>query len=457
MTEEHTEQGDQSGLEWNQLPPWMLGGLAALVCLLLYIPTATWDYDQVTDSRATAIAAWSLADHGSIAVDETWPDVPWALQGPDGRHFVWRHPGGIVWSALFYAPTSLGGDPTSAVEVPYGPGTASAVVATALGVGAMVMVFRRIVPARTSFFGGLALGLATSNWSISADAPWNHGPTLLFLALGLLASSHGRHAWSGLSMAAAITVRPHVAVAPAVMGLAAGWRERRTGPVLAMAATSLLGLVAVMWFYGHFFGEASMRPEQVDAFVTGDVNLTDHGWGMNLLLSLVQPTRGLLFYSPFLVLLIPGLRAAWRDGPPWVRASAVSAVFYAAIQTRADVWHAGSGFFGPRAHLETLTLAAPLLLLAYQHYARHRPGWRTAVEVTTIASAIVFAIGSTGLGFLDRGSGHCWTQHYVGVYRPMEEREEQARQSLIECAGLTPAEADDIVYGTADQDGGPRD
>lgn len=445
MADPSTDVRTARQVPWDTLPAWVLAALGTLVCLVLYLPVATWDYDQVTDTRATAIAAWSLADHGSIQVDTTWPDVPWAEEGPDGNHYVWRHPGGIVWSTLFYLPTNLGLSPSSALEVPYGPATVSAVVATALGVGVMILVFRRLVPARTALFAGLALGLATPNWSISADAAWNHGPTLLFLGLGLLASSHDRHGWSGLSMAAAITVRPHLAVAPAVLGLAEGWRQRRLGPVIAMAATSLLGLLAVVWFYNHFFGEPTMRPDQTAAFVSGDVNLTDHGWVMNTLLALGSPTRGLFFYAPFLLLLLPGIPAAWRGAPTWVRASAVSGLLYLGITTRADVFHAGHGFFGYRGLLELVTLAAPLLVLVYERYVRDRPRLRVATEVTTMACVVVFAIGSSGTPFLAREPAHCWIERYVAPYRPLEERVEFVRSALVVCEGLPPDEAEAII------------
>lgn len=424
----------------DQWPAWMLGVLATLVCMSLYLPTATWDYDQITDTRATAIGAWSLADHGSIQVDTSWPDVPWAEQGPDGNYYIWRHPGGMVWSALFYLPGNLGPNPSSATEVPYGPATVSAIMATAFGIGVMTIVFRRLVSARIALGAGLVLGLGTSNWSISADTAWNHGPTLLFLALGLLAAASSRHAQSGLAFAAAITVRPHVAVAPLALGLAAGWRERRLAPTLWVGALSLIGLFATMWFYGHFFGTPTLRPEQTSAFFTGDVNLTDHGWAMNTLLWLVHPARGLFIFSPFVLILLFGIKSVWPTAPTWVRAAAFSSLLYAIIQTRADVFHAGAGFFGYRGPLETLTLASPLLVLVYAHYVRMNSIVRVATDVTAMASVLVFALGAAGVPALARPPLHCEIARYTAHYRPVEEHIERLRAVEADCPGHDPSE-----------------
>lgn len=423
-------------------PAWILGALVTLVCLLAYLPTATWDYDQVTDTRATAIAAWSLADHGTIQVDTSWPDVPWARQGADDDWYVWRHPGGIVWSALFYLPTNLGVEPASALEVPYGPATLSAVLATALGVGVMTRVFRTLVDASTAMAGGLVLGLATANWSISADAAWNHGPTLLFLALGLLFMTRRQFAASGLAMAVAITVRPHVAVAPAALGLAEAWRQRSWRPALTVGVTSALGLAATIGFYWAVFGEPSMRPDQVESFVSGDVNLAEHGWLWNTWLSLVDPISGVLVHSPWIVLLAVGIPAAWRTAPTWVRSAAIGGALYGVVQTRTDVYHAGMGFFGSRAHLETLTLAAPLLILALHELRDRRARLARAVELTAAASVIVFAVASIGRGPLAPPTAHCDIQRtHEASYLPDAMRLERLEDALVECHDVPREEA----------------
>jgi len=424
--------GRSGSIGLNEFPGWALAVVGSFICLLLYLPTATWDYAQVTDNIATTVGSWSIADHGSIRIDTSWPDVPWAEQGPDGNWYIWRNPGGMVWGALFYLPTDLTFEPTRAIEVPMAPGTLGAVVATALGVGVMILVFRGLGSATQALFAGLALGLGTSNWSVSADSAWNHGPTLLFLSLGLLLSSRERWASSGLAWAAAIAVRPHVAVAAAVVGLAEAWRRRKPSIVIIVGVLSGLGLLVTIWFYATFFGEATMRPGQLDSFITGDVSNTSLGFFGNLFYFMFHPQRGLFIFSPFLLLLLPAIPAGWRAAPTWARAGAVAAVLYSIIQVRADVFYAGKDFFGYRGPLETVTLAAPLLFLAYREWAPTRHLWRRAVHVTTAAAVGVFALGVTVLDPIRELPAHCLVEAQVGVYRS-EEDKAAGREREREC------------------------
>ena len=409
--------------EVDKLPAWALAAVGSLVCLILYIPTATWDHAQVTDNIATTVGSWSLAKHGSIEIDTSWPDVPWAEQGPDGKWYVWRNPGGMVWGALFYLPTNLTKQPTRAVDVPMAPATASAVLATALGVGVMILVFRRLGSGRHALAAGLVLGLGTSNWSVSADSSWNHGPTLLFLGLGLLLSAYERWAGSGLAWAASITVRPHTAVAAAAVGLMEGWHRRSVRIVATVGLLSGLGLLAIVWFYAAIFGDPSMRPGQLESFITGDVSNTSLGFLGNLFWSFFHPQRGLFVFSPFLLLLLPAIPAGWRRAPTWVRAGAIASMLYLVIQIRSDVFFAGKDFFGYRAPLETLTLAAPLLFLAYREWAPERRLWNRMVQATAAASVAVFALGVTVLDPIRDLPAHCLVEAQVGAYRPEAEQE----------------------------------
>jgi alpha-1,2-mannosyltransferase len=94
-------------------------------------------------------------------------------------------------------------------------------------------------------------------------------------------------------------------------------------------------------------------------------------------------------WSPFLVVLIPGLRAAWRAASPAARGAALGAVGYLLIQYKANLFAGGSGFFGYRYPLEALVAAAPVLVLSYREWVASRPiAQRLFVALAAMAVAL---------------------------------------------------------------------
>ena len=88
---------------------------------------------------------------------------------------------------------------------------------------------------------------------------------------------------------------------------------------------------------------------------------------------LAHPQLGLVVYSPFLLLLLPGLREGWRQSDSWVKASALAGLLYMLIHLRLNRFSGGL-LYGYRYPLEMLTVAAPLLLLSWKSwYGRATP------------------------------------------------------------------------------------
>lgn len=378
-----------------------LGATAFAIALVVYLPTATYSASHVNDVRAATIAAWSIGSHGTVAVPMAPLDgIPWVRQ-VDGQIRVHRTPGPILWASPFYV---LDDTPAATIEdvrdVPFGPATLSAVLATSIGIGLMAAACRLIAPPLVALSSALLLALGTGNWSVSADGAWTHGLTLMFLAAGLLAMGQRRHAVGGLAMAGAILARPQTAVAPMVMGLWSGLKARSLRPVMAVASTSLLGVAGVVAWYRPLFGEWIPRAGFVSSIATGAAPSGGKGvlaglvdWAGSLALWLVSPSRGLLVFSPFLLLLVPHLRNAWRGAPDWVRSSAMAGLVYVVVQSRGNVWHGGGNYFGYRLPLELLTLAWPLLTLAYLRGVHESSRRRPIFLVLAAASILVFLLG----------------------------------------------------------------
>jgi hypothetical protein len=252
-------------------------------------------------------------------------------------------------------------------------------------------------------FAAALFAFGTASWSISADAMWTHGPTSLGMALGMLALASNRHALSGGGFALSILARPQTAVVPAVVGIWRGIESRSVRPVLALGATSALGLLAVSVYTRTLFGSwlpvAGYEPWKVEAVVTTSTD----DFLVGIVATLVHTHRGVLLYTPVLFLLVPFVHRGWRIAPPWVRSSSVAGVAYLVVQLRSNDWHGGQSFFGSRLTIETLVLAAPLLLCVWQALLSRDRILRVAFQVAAVVSIAIHAVGATVLTITPTG------------------------------------------------------
>jgi alpha-1,2-mannosyltransferase len=230
---------------------------------------------------------------------------------------------------------------------------------------------------------------------VSADTLWAHGPDQLFLAAGtaLLAAEH--YAGTGVAYALGILTRTHLAVAAAVVGIWHAVVRRSVRPAVGVGLPALVGLLAVVVYIHHVFGGWNLHAGFSGPFPVAPT-LRSQGAGAlveNVAGFFLSPDRGLLVVSPFLVMLLPGLGAAWRVAPAWVRSSAVAGLAYLLLQARINYFSGGDRFWGYRLSLETLTLLSPLLLLSWRHWVSERT-WRRAA----FAALAVLSVGYQVIG-----------------------------------------------------------
>jgi hypothetical protein len=372
----------------------------------IYLATATYDYVQITDTRAVAISAWSLAERGTLALPTEWEDVPWRSVTPDGDIVTNRFPGPIFWTAPFYALAPTADAPSRAFDVPYGPAAVAAAAATALAMAVMFLTLDGFVSRRLAVLATLVLALGTATWSVSADAAWTHGPAQLTLALGMLSLRYRRWGWAGLALGAAMLCRPQLGVVAAVVGVWLGVSEHRIQIPMKIAATASVGFAAIVAYSRVVFGRWTPIAGYSDSTVTGVTGIVGDpvGGGLsriptfaeNFLWMMLEPRRGLLLYSPFMLVLLPGIRSAWRAAESWARAAAVAGLVALVVQIAANpAWWGGSDFFAYRLPLEMLTLATPLVALAAETWALPQRWARLVLTASAVASVVIFALGST--------------------------------------------------------------
>lgn len=370
-----------------------------LFVLVVYLATAAYTVNQVNDNRAMSLTAWSVGTQGTFALPEAWRDeIPWQVDGVDGRLYTDRFPGTALWGAPFHTLTKWmldRGTPGHPMLLNYAPSGVAAATGTALAVMLSFHVFRRLANRPEAVWATLVLAFATGTWSISADALWNHGITHLTLVAGLLALTDGKHARSGLAYAAAVITRPQTAVVPAIMGIWKGWTTRSLRPVMLVGAVSLLGVAAMAAYSRTLFGTwlpiAGYGEQKVQQVAT--IPLMD--FVQRMALALAHPQRGILLYAPFLLVLVPFTGRGWRVSPWWVRASAIAGVMYLVVQMRSNAYHGGAHFFGARLPLETLVLSTPLMLRTWQAYVSKTRIWRRACLALVAVALVMHAAGAT--------------------------------------------------------------
>lgn len=246
-------------------------------------------------------------------------------------------------------------------------------VAAACVSGSAVLLFYcatwRLNPRRALALA-LAYALGTCVWSTSSQLLWQHGPTELFLMLGvtawLRAAQGERTGWAaaaGLALSAATWCRPTSVLLLFCLAIAAAlWKRRLFVPLLAAAAP--LGL-ALAWYNWQSFGSpwrfGQTAITNVAEFKTGSAHIWQGTMLQGALGLMLSPSRGLLVFSPFVIFAFWGAarvlrESVWQAWRPLVWA--VLAVWCVEFN-HFDWW--GGWSYGYRHIVDSLPLVCLLL------------------------------------------------------------------------------------------------
>lgn len=372
------------------------GGIAAWLIVFMpvfaiFVATATFNLDRLNpDPIAAALSAESVAHDFDLTVENAHGNK-WITTGT-GRPLSDRQPGVIFFGVPFYLLSPDNGFSMVPAAVA-GAFSAAAAVAT------LFLLFQGLVSTRTALVAALIVAFGTSTWTVSAESLWTHGPDQLFLALAMLAVTRRSWLLSGVALAGAILTRTHLAVVALVLGLFLAWRRRSLRPAVLIGIPSLLGVAGVLLYTHHAFGvwDISAGYSTRESYPTSQLLGQTQGipFALNLVGLLFSLQRGIFIISPFLLLLLPGLRAALRTAPDWVKASAAGGVLYMAVQLRINFYAGGGRFWGYRLALETVTLASPLLLLCYREWTA-----KTSLRRRLFGALVIVATGYQVIGAL---------------------------------------------------------
>lgn len=341
------------------------------------------------DSYSTFPTAVALVNHHTLSL-QSFATVPtlahsYTVSTANG-HLVTAYP----WTtALFFVPTVgaldlfhlLGGPSPASLVTSNDMGvvqmeTASVVTALACAVMGWLAFLRCVGSPRrrrnVAIFCGLVFAFGTTAWSVASRSMWQHGPSLLLLALGLVAldrvtsvdTSERIRRWAaalcGASFACAFAVRPTNAVPFVVVGVVLFLSQRRHVIRYAVAAA----VVLLPWIGVTYAAYGTL----LQPYFGGDNRGLQSAFLDALAANLVSPARGLLVFSPVVLAAVGGLVLASRqrqrlDPVEWVAVVTVPATWLL-VSGFGTEWWAGNTY-GPRFMTETLpflfVLSLPLV------------------------------------------------------------------------------------------------
>ena len=365
---------------------------AALLCTLVL----TVDDTPSVDAASASVGGWRIATSGEPWLEEidlealrySYSDPPLGIaETPAGHEVVHASPGVVAASVPAYVGSS---SQPSDFRI-FRAGMLAALV-TWLTVLLMYSALRsRLGPSlATAACGVLALG--TPLWSVAADAMWPHTITALGLTGMAWAASRDRWLLAGVLGGVGLTGRLHLSAAVAVFGVSAGLAHRQWARTFMVAAGSLPFLVLAAswsrWLYGNW--DPAGGYAQVDAYATVAADRTALQTLINWSGLLVSPNKGLLIWTPIVLLLLPSVVRSWGAQPTWAKSLVYGGITYTAVQGLMSVFAGGSAFYGYRLTIELLVSLTPMLAFALPHTrVRTRP---------LFASVAGLQVGAIGLG-----------------------------------------------------------
>ncbi len=425
---------------------------AGLALILLVFVAYHANLRQVsTDTAASRLVPLSLLRDGDFALDELASSpildirrgepIPYYLSERNGHLYDAYPPVGPILAIPFYAvPLALGWQRDPELLANLCSKIAASAMATA-SVWIVWNVLRRLGhQKRDAWLVAAVYGLGTSVWSTASQGLWTHTPAILLFAAAMWAFLAGHLGWSLAAIAIGAWARPVLTIAlPVALLLGLDW-HRSPAVVFREALRASRGAVVVLLFAatynthvsGHVLGAAEAR----NAYWNGVFQVASM-WDGRLLegaLGLaICPSRGVLIYSPVVLLAVVGALRAWKGVPAPDGARCVSLLRMASVVCGAAylayakylVWWGGHAF-GPRYLVDVMPFAA--LLMAAGLESALTSTRRYVVPVLAGYSIAIQAVGA-----------FCWPSPLEGpIDRRYYERLWSPNNQIVKCIRSGP-------------------
>ena len=368
------------------------------------------------DAYAASAGAWRLATAESPWFDDL--DVKkiegthkdrgvnrngqWISESPNGHVTVQRMPGPIISGVPFY--WLLGDSGTSEADFTLDPAAVAASSMSALAVMLIFLALRRSASTPLALVAALVFAFATPTWTISANGLWTHTVTQLGIAGAAFGASRGRWWLSGMFLGIGMLGRPHLALIAAVLGLGVAWSRRDVRIALRLAIPTVTSLALLAAWNRAVHGQWSLAGSFT--YAVGNAAEGFSGNGLRQLLTnyvgfLISFNRGLLIWTPILLLFIPAILRARKALPDWSVWLALGGVVYTFFQLRINEFSGGIFFYGYRHGLEMLTAWMPALCFSAPYLGKLA---RRLAPILIALQVAAMMIGALVEGFFVRPS-----------------------------------------------------
>jgi hypothetical protein len=377
--------------------------LLFLACLVVY--NANLREVSSQDTMATRILPVIVLVEQRLVLDRFFQGSPVEQPLPYwvqrvGGHYLSSYP---ILPALLALPVYavpvglLGGDSWPLINL---LAKISATLFAALSVLFVYGTATRLDRQATAVPVALVYAFGTSTWSISSQGLWGHGPAELFMAAALYAvlrgeTRHGVLQGAGLATGLMVASRPATGVvAVALLGYVLHRHGRR-----GLQSLAAFGLVAVavlsynLWAFGSLQGGyAKLHLDQ------GLHHGVPGAWSASMVAGLagllLSPNRGLLVYSPVLVLALVGAVLSLRgDRRRLFGYLAGGFGVSLGILSSYAVWWGGLSF-GPRLLTDFLPLLVLFLVPVLQRPVARTSPARVVFALLFALSVAVQAVGA---------------------------------------------------------------
>jgi hypothetical protein len=324
----------------------------------------------------------SILLHGNFYLDQLVTPgekkIPYYLRESNG-HYVSDYPVGAAVMALpFYVPSVVCGvSPSSRIFSELEKISAATIVA--LSALILYMAAARATANWMAMLLTFVYAFGTTSLSVSSQALWQHGPAQLAIAAAIYCLVRARDearwaGYAGLPLAFEVITRPADALIAAPLGLYVVISYRRE--IWTFIAAAIPPILFQLWYSATYFGTPFRvqffgQPQAAGGQASAPAGLWNTPILDGLAVVVLSPGRGLLFYSPIIILSFAGLALAWRKkGDVLLRYLGVGAILSIMLVAR---WHKTSGgeSFGPRL-LADLTPIMAFALIPLADSIRNR-------------------------------------------------------------------------------------